>query len=84
MGDKKFLSQFSTEELEKEIALRKLTKPNRASEIDWSPIISLVEDQMTRIEKGEGGLKDFEHWLFEAVMEAMYGDTIWQWWNRHQ
>lgn len=25
--------------------------------------------------------KDFKHYVFEAAMEAVFGRTIWTWWN---
>jgi hypothetical protein len=25
---------------------------------------------------------DMDHWCFEAVMQAVYGTGIWEWWNR--
>jgi hypothetical protein len=26
-------------------------------------------------------MKDGEHWIFEAAMEALYGPEIWKWIN---
>jgi hypothetical protein len=74
MNDK--LKDVSIEDMQKEIKRRLTTLPKVNSNIDWSPIINMVKNEII-----SNTVKDYEHYLFEAVMEAMFGVDIWEWWN---
>lgn len=48
---------------------------------DWDPLTKYVRESVERVADGKGEPKDFEHWIFEHAMEAVYGKEIWKWWN---
>lgn len=80
--DRYELSEYTTQELEKEIKIRKESVPEELTVKDWTN----VEDQAKGIVKSirDGGYADDDdpHYLFEAVMETVYGKEIWKWYNR--
>jgi len=53
-------------------------------EIDWSKVINLAEQHMDDVfnsEEGEMAKEDDDHYIFEAVLEAMYGKGVWKKYN---
>jgi len=86
----KELKSFSDAELAKELRRRedekkKSRQPVAKLVIDWSILTRMVEQQVSAIndapEDERGVDEDFDHYVFEAVMEAIYGPDIWTWWN---
>lgn len=80
----KWLRDYGTEELKAELDRRErrscpppLEKP--CFEELKNFVIAIVEE----VENNEGPAKGFEHDLFEASMEAVYGKGIWNWWNKN-
>jgi hypothetical protein len=83
----KSLEQLSDEQLEAELARRAEAKkqaaiPKPLDNIDWVPLTNYVVTSVKEVANGDGEPKDFEHWLFEMVMETIYGPDIWKWWNK--
>jgi hypothetical protein len=82
------LDNIPSEVLEAELKRRKEVKrpePLDFEEISWGSIIDYLEDEgMSKLDSGEGLSKDFEHYLFENVMEIVYGPGVWKWWNSKQ
>lgn len=82
----KVLSNVTDEELEAELARRKSAKtlpiPKPLAEINWeSTYNEAVEGINARITKKHQE-DDLEHYLFEAVVEAVYGKGIWEIYNK--
>ena len=60
--------------------LKKKDKPKRRMDIDWSDVISQCEDHIALLYSGGYHPDDDgEHYLYEAVMEAVFGEDIWDW-----
>lgn len=77
----KRLSEASIQELEMEIARRGLSRPDRIIHANWTSVANYVQDAIHALDRGDDLPKDFEHFLMETVLEAMYGKDIWIWWN---
>lgn len=87
MGDHRLFADFSDKELETELMRRRdeaNKKPVRIQHTEWKKVSSYVEEAIESIHSGERVPKDFEHYLMETVLEAMYGVSIWKWWNDKQ
>lgn len=56
--------------------------PNKLTSHNTQPLEQLLNEGLTNLETNDGHPgKDFEHYVFEAAMEAFYGPDIWIWWN---
>ena len=56
--------------------------PKRKKKINWSDVITCAESHMEDIFKRKGTNEDDEHYIFEAVISAMYGKDIWDEYNQ--
>ena len=74
---------YSNEELEKELQRRENEIPEFVANIDWSKVLKYVKDEIEFIGAYGFEHKDFEHELFETVIETIYGKDVWKWWNKH-
>lgn len=79
MGDHRLFANFSTEELQEELERRK--KPCPVLNPDWASVLAYTQAALTQVACGNGLPKDFEHYLMETVLEAVYGKGIFPWWN---
>ena len=74
------LSNISTKELEQELESRRIARNNRPKEIekpDFSSAIEMARQYLTFLEKGGlGDHEDYELYVCERVLEAVYGDGI--------
>ena len=53
---------------------------------NFRPLIDYIEQgKQNIIDDPEAGYpgKDFEHYVFEEAMVAVYGPDIWKWWNEN-
>lgn len=78
------LKDFSTEELETEVERRKnppRPQPKLVRDMDWTSVVDYLEDAMNGAEAGQIP-DEVEHYLFENVMEIVYGTSVWKWWTR--
>jgi len=83
MEEPKYIENFSTKELEEELELRKKRLPALRRKINWSIVEQYVNQTITNLQNNYGLPKDFEHSLMEIILETMYEDGIFLWWN-HQ
>lgn len=59
-----------------------MTIPTKLSSPNLHKLEKLIEEGLTNLETNDGYPgKDFDHYVFEAAMEAFYGPDIWSWWN---
>ena len=80
------LTRLSTEELEAELARRKELEegvPSPLKLADFSKLQQQVIAAVQGLVKNGRPPKDFEHYIYEAAMEAVYGKDFWAWWNKH-
>lgn len=78
----KMLSKASIEELEAEITRRKYKKPTLNIDIDWRTVIDYAQLILDQVELEHSLTKDYESVLSAYVMEALYGQDIWKWYNQ--
>lgn len=58
--------------------------PKVQENIDWSNVISTVQDQVKDVEEGTYfDEEDSKQYVWEAVMEAMYGKDFFKWFNKN-
>lgn len=78
------LKNFSIEELEAEI---KRQKEVAVPTVIENPVITekLINGCKEYIEaiQQERSLDNFEHFVFEAAVEAVFGPTVWKWINKN-
>jgi len=80
------LKVFSDEQLEAELKARAELRnkpPTPLPTIRWDQVSDYIKVGVYEVSLGRGEPKDFEHYLFELVMEAVYGREFWVWWNRN-
>lgn len=90
--NKTSLTDFTDEELAAEIKRRAEDKKKPPSakpprNVNWNKvydyITNTVTDMYRAIKNDEGAdlPKDFEHWIYEMALEAIYGEDIWKWYK---
>lgn len=78
------LKNIPTKELEQELSARKAEKderekPTPLKKPNWKPLKDECCDALKRIKiAGEAG-SESEHEIYEAAMEAVFGNNIWNW-----
>lgn len=82
------LNELSTEELEKELERRKeekrlKQKPIPKENIDFSEVIKLAQEDIDEIFEEHSSPEDIEEYIYEAVMECIYGKDIFNWINEN-
>jgi hypothetical protein len=81
------LKQFSTDELKNELRRRDIyieTQPPISCENpDFSEVLDLCKVHILDISRNETD-EDTIHYIYEAAMEAIYGQDIWQWINKQR
>ena len=80
------LRDFSDEDLKKELEWREKKNnkpPLQKDDIDWTPLLVMVQEGVDGIARDGRPGKDFDHYVFETVMECVYDRDIWKWWNSH-
>jgi len=79
------LNAYSTDELLEELARRKkveATVPKLIEIPDLSTLISQAKDIVQEVVDGTWHEdNDDAHYMYEAVMEALYGEKFWNWFN---
>lgn len=50
-------------------------------DIDLSKVKEVCEEAMERLELSGDEPKDIENYVYEAIMEALYGPDVWEWIN---
>jgi hypothetical protein len=81
----KTLSQASVEELEAELERRKRGEtpdPRDFSNTDFLPIYRMALAHVQEMVRTQDSDEDFEHGLYEMVMETVYGPEFWDWHNK--
>jgi anti-sigma regulatory factor (Ser/Thr protein kinase) len=79
----KDLSEFSDEELERELNQRERqqSKPTQLPHPDWSVVKTNAEEYLEYLVEHGRADEDADHYIFESVMDALYGSDIWQFIN---
>lgn len=79
------LSEYSIEELEQHLEIRKAAKrepPMSNRSIDWSSLRKLVFEYVVFIASDDYHEdNDYKGYIFESALTAIYGQPIWDWIN---
>ena len=81
----KDLKNYTKDELLEEIERRDRRRKDRPIQVkdpDFGPAVKYAEELMNDIEKGEVN-DDAQHYVYETVMEAVYGKDVWNWINEN-
>jgi len=79
MGD---ILTASTEALEAELARRKeatSTGPTPLPTPDWASLVNLITGGVAQSILDGYQDDDFDHFVYEAAMTAVYGEAYWEW-----
>lgn len=64
---------------EKEKEISKIPTP--LNNIDWSNVIDFAKQIVQSVADGEGEIKDQTQWMWECVMESVFGENFFRWYN---
>jgi hypothetical protein len=78
------LKDYSTEELEEELRLRELGIPRKVASPNFGRVEKLCDEFVTNLLQDtiHPDDNDFDHYVFEAAMEAVYGKGFWGWFRK--
>ena len=77
-----YLRDFTTADLEKELEERRKPKiPQPFTDPDFSKVKAAVVEGINELREIGHEDEDFEHFVFEAAFEAVYGKDGWKWYN---
>ena len=78
------LKSYSDGDLKKELERREKERNNVPSpklNPDFSDVVDAAKSYIVEVQAGVVD-DDTEHYIFEAVMEAVYGEKVWDWINK--
>ena len=62
-----------------------MDKPTQKENIDWTDVVEMAQDHLDTVgEVGFESARDVDHYIFEEVMKAIYGDNVFDWYNKHE
>ncbi len=75
------LQEYTDEDLKKELECREReAKPTVIKNPDWADVIQMATDHIEEVNNGNARELD-TNYMFEGVLEALYGPDIWDWYN---
>lgn len=80
--DREGLSEYTVKELKAELKLRAEQIPEEEPEKEWFNVEKMVHEMMSELQKGQYVDEDTQHYIFEEVLNTMYGRDIWDWYNK--
>jgi hypothetical protein len=80
------LTGYSDAELEAELQVRKAkaekdARPKPLPEPDFAGLSVLATDEIEHIAEHGRSSREIAHYCYEAVMEAVYSGSVWDWIN---
>lgn len=77
------IKQFSVSELEKELERRKRLRviPNPVDDPDYKDLIGVCKQYLHELAEYGHADDDYEHYIFEAAMTAIFGKDVWKFVN---
>lgn len=80
------MENFTTSELQAELDQRKKMKeagdkPNQLFSKDFTQVIDYCQKYIDGIFDEDYPPKDMDHYIFEAAMNAVFGNDVWEWIN---
>ena len=82
------LKHISEKELRAELERREKERktmqvPEHLMEYDWSKVVNLATDIRDTLVRGEYVDEDLPHYIYEAVMTAVFGPKYFEWHNKN-
>ena len=71
------LSGFTNKQLTDELDKRKNEHPEPLQVYNFSELVGACKEYIRNIKDGHG--KNGKQWIYEAALEAVYGEEIWKW-----
>jgi len=89
MDTKNEIEKLSTKDLEIELKKRKEAEklaaiPKPLQNPDFTELITMVTHGINSLAKNGYPGKDFDHYVYENALEAVYGKEIWDWINNRE
>lgn len=81
---KNLLKDFSEEELQAELEAREKKRKLIISPLldpNFDALVAMIKEGVARSAADEYESDDFQHYVYEAAMEAVYGPGYWKWRN---
>lgn len=79
------LEKLQKQKVEIENKIKNLEKiggrPVRQDSINWKPVLELAESYVHDLDEEGYVDDDMEHYIKEAVLEAVFGEDVWKWIN---
>ncbi len=66
-------------ELREELDRRNIARPRPSAKPDFSSLIRMIVDGTNESAAKGFEVDDFEHYVFETAMTAVYGNSYWAW-----
>jgi hypothetical protein len=76
------IEDLDDQALEAELERRKRIPPMFNHNPDFSDLTKMVTTEIERIASEGREDEDFEHYVYEAALEAICGSDIWKWLSR--
>lgn len=76
------VDSMTTDELKAEIAIREaeiVMSPQLQRTLDFTRLIKMVQNEVGKMARSGRKDDDFEHHVYESVMDALYGQPYWNW-----
>jgi len=58
-----------------------MSKPTKLENIEIDTLVQLCQDRIDEIADGDDVDSDLPHYIYEAAMEAVFGNNVWSWIN---
>ena len=83
------LKNVSTEQLERELEKRRNiekenAKPKQVDNPDWMPLREICQEYIDCLDSEEYCDDDFTHYIYEAVMQVLFGKNVFDWINEQR
>ena len=81
------LRDATEDEIKDEMERRKLEalipapQPIKPNECNWSPVFVVCLDYMRDLERQGWADDDYEHYIYESAIEAVFGKDVWKYIN---
>ena len=78
------IKDYTIEELQNEIERQTnhpIPVPKSHTKFDWQPLIEICQNYVKDIEEKDYVRDDWDHYIYETAMTAVFGDSVWDWIN---
>ena len=73
------MKEFTTEELQVELDRRKKRRPYPMVNPNLTKLKKLCDEYIDAVINGKSVDSDYDHFIYEAAIQAIYGENIFDW-----